>query len=327
MIRRLASRLLLLAVVVLCPVPAQADAAVPRIGVLSAGTPESTAPLLAGLRQGLREHGYVEGTGIAIETRFAHGRFDRLPDLARELIGMPVDVLVTVVTQASIAAKDNTKSTPIVMVGVSDPVEAGLVAGLSRPGGNVTGTSAMNAETARKWLELLRESVPGVRRVAVLWNPTNRIFQMQLIRQTEAAARSLGVELRMFEARDPDSIERAFAALSKERVAGLNVLPDPAFVAHADRIAALAEKARLPSVSGSTAYAEAGGLMAYGPSYPELARAAGGQVARILKGAKPADLPVERPTKFELVINMRTAKQLGVSMPASLLLRADRIIE
>jgi putative ABC transport system substrate-binding protein len=269
----------------------------------------------------------VEGINIAIESRFAHGQFERLPDLARELIGLPVDILVTVVTQASIAAKDNTKTIPIVMVGVSDPVAAGLVAALSRPGGNVTGTSGMNSEMAGKWLELLKELIPGAQRVAVLWNPANRIFQMQLIRQTEAAARALGLELQMLEARDLPSIEKVFAGLSKDRVSALNVLPDPTFVAHAGRIAALAEGARLPSVSGNTVYAEAGGLMAFGPYNPELARSAGAQVAKILKGAKPAELPVELPTKFELLINARTAKRLGVSIPQSLLIRADRVIE
>jgi putative ABC transport system substrate-binding protein len=275
----------------------------------------------------LREYGYVEGTNVVIESRFAHGQFDRLPDLARELIGLPVDVLVTNVTQASIAAKDNTKTIPIVMVGVSDPVASGLISSLSRPGGNVTGTSGMFSEAAGKRLELLNESVPGIRRVAVLWNPANRVFQLQLIRETEAAARLLGIQLQMVEARDLVSIERAFATISRERVSGLNVLPDPTLGAHASKIAALAEKARLPSVSGSGTYADAGGLMSYAPSLPELARISGGYVAKILKGAKPAELPVEQPTKFELVINMKTAKQLGVTIPQSLLARADRVIQ
>ena len=324
---RLAARILLL-VVVLCSFQGQSEAASPLIGVLSPATPESAAPILAALRQGLREHGYIEGTNIAIEYRFAYGQFDRLPELARELIRLRVDVLVTVVTQASIAAKDNTKTIPIVMSGVSDPVGAGLVASLSRPGGNVTGTSGMGFVTAVKGLELLKEVAPGVRRVAVLWNPANRVFQLQLLRETEAAARSMGIQLQLLEARDLESIERVFGTISKERVSGLSVLPDPTFVAYQSRIAALAEKARLPSVSGSfIGYADAGGLMDYGPSYPELARRAAGYVAKILNGAKPADLPVEQATKFELVINLKTAKQLGLTIPQSLLLRADRIIE
>jgi putative ABC transport system substrate-binding protein len=269
----------------------------------------------------------VEGTNIAIEYRFAHQRFERLPDLARELIGLPVDVLVTAVTQASVAAKDNTTTIPIVMAAVADPVGAGLVSSLARPGGNITGTSSMSVATAAKSLELLKEAVPGIRRVAVLWNPANRVFQMQVVRETEAAARSLGIQLQMYEAHDLPSIERAFETISKERVAGLNVLADPTLNTYAPRIAALAAKARLPSVSGIGLYAEAGGLMGYGANFYELYRSAAGYVTKILKGAKPADLPIEQPTKFELVINMKTAKQLRVSLPQSLLVRADLVIE
>jgi putative ABC transport system substrate-binding protein len=326
-IRRLAHPLLLFAVVALSSATAAADAAGPRIGFLSPTTPEGSALVLDGLREGLREHGYVEGTNIAIESRYANGRFDRLPNLARELIALPVDVLVTVVTQATIAARDNTKTIPIVMIGVSDPVASGLVSSLSRPGANVTGTAGMFSDMAGKQLQLLNEAIPGVRRIAVLWNPANRVFQMQLIQETEAAARPLGVELRMFEARDPESIERAFVAISKERVSGLNVLLDPTLAAQGAQIATLAARTRLPSISGSSVFAEAGGLMSYGPSFPELARGAGSYVAKILKGAMPAELPVERPTKFEFVINMQTAKQIGFAVPASLRLRADRIID
>lgn len=317
----------LLLVGVCGPLPVGVHAASARIGLLSAGTPPSTDVVLSGLRAGLREHGYVEGSSIAIETRFAHGKFERLPELARELVSARVDVLVALVTQASIAAKESTKTIPIVMIGVSDPEGAGLVTNLSRPGGNVTGTSAMNSETAGKWMELLKESVPGIQRVAVLWNPANRIFQTQLLRQTEVAARSLGIPLQLFEASDLTSIQRAFAAIAKEQVSGLNILTDPVFVAHAGHIAALAQRAHLPSVSGYTGYADAGGLIAYGPSYFELARSAAGYVAKILKGEKPGELPVERPTKFELAINMKTARQLGLSIPRVLLLRVDRVIE
>jgi putative ABC transport system substrate-binding protein len=327
MIPRLTSRILLLGVIVLSAAHAQSDAASPRIGFLSPGTPEGAAPVLAGLRQGLREHGYVEGTNIAIESRFARDQFDRLPDLARELIGLRADVLATLVTQASIAAKDNTKTIPVVMVGVSDPIASGLVSSLSHPGGNVTGTSGMFSEAAGERLELLSEAVPGIRHVAILWNPTNRVFELQLIRETEAAARPLGIQLQMFEANDLASIERMFATVSKDRASGLSVLPDPTLGALAPRIAALAETSRLPSVGGSSTYAEVGGLIGYGASFRELARNAGGYVAKILKGAKPADLPVEQPTKFELVINMKTAKQLGVTIPQSLRARADRLIE
>ena len=322
-----ACRVLLLAVVALCSATGPAHASGPRIGFLSPGTPESSAAVLAGLRQGLREQGYVDGTNIAIVSRFAGDQFNRLPDLARELIGLPVEVLVTSVTQATIAARDNTKEVPIVMVGVSDPVASGLVADLARPGGNVTGTSGMFSEAAGKRLQLLKEASPGTRRVAVLWNPANRVFQMQVLQETEAAARPLGIELLKFEARDLESLERAFAAISKERVSALNVLPDPTLAAHGARIAAFAARARLPSVSGNSVYADAGGLMTYGPSFHEMARGAGGHVAKIPKGAKPAELPVERPTKFELVINLRTANQIGVKVPPSLQLRADRVVE
>jgi putative ABC transport system substrate-binding protein len=324
---RIASRLLLIVVVVLSLVHAESNATGPRIGFLSPGTPESTAAVLAGLRQGLREHGYVDGMNIAIESRFARDQFDRLPDLARELISLPVAVLVTNVTQATLAARDNTNTIPIVMVGVSDPVASKLVSSLSRPGGNITGTSGMFAEAAGKRLALLNEAVPGMRRVGVLWNPSNRVFQTQMIRETEVAARQLGIQLQMFEATDLASIERAFATISRERISGLNVLPDPTFGAHATKIAALAEKVRIPTVSGSGIYADAGGLMSYAPSLSELARNAGGYVAKILKGAKPADLPIEQPTKFELVINLKAAQQLGVTIPQSLLLGADRVIQ
>jgi putative ABC transport system substrate-binding protein len=327
MIPRPASRILLLAVVLLGSVHGQSDAASPRIGFLTPGTPESTAPVLAGLRQGLRDSGYTEGANIAIESRFANGNFDSLPGLARELISLPVDVLVTFATQASIDAKNNTKTIPIVMLGVSDPIASGLVSSLSRPGGNVTGTSTLFLEASGKRLQLLEEAMPGLQQVAVLWNPANRVFQMQLIQETEVAARRLGITLQLFEARDSESIETAFAAISKERVSGIEVLPDPTLAAHSARIAALAAKARLPSVSGNSVYAEAGGLMTYGPSFPELARSAGRYVAKILRGAKPAELAVERPTKFELVINMKTAKEMGVTIPQSLQLRADRVIE
>lgn len=322
-----ARRMLLLAAVAICLARESAEAAGPRIGFLSPTTPESSAAMLAGLRDGLREYGYSEATNMAIDSRFANDQFDRLPDLARELVVLPVDVLVTVVTQATIAARDMTKTIPIVMIGVSDPVASKLVAGLAHPGGNITGTSGMFSEAAGKRLQLLKEAAPGVQRVAVLWNPGNRVFQMQLIHETEAAARPLGMELQLFEARDLISIEAAFAAISKEHASGLNVLPDPTLGAHGARIAALAQEARLPSVGGGAAYADSGGLIGYGPSLRELARTAGGYVAKILKGAKPADLPVDQASKFELVINMRAAHQLGVSIPPSLRLRADRLIE
>jgi putative ABC transport system substrate-binding protein len=324
---RLVFRLLMLAVIALCSVDAHSDAAIRRIGFLTPGTPETNAPVLAGLRQGLRENGYMEGTNIEIESRFANNRFERLPDLARELIGLRVDVLVTFVTQASLAAKQRTSTIPIVMIGVGDPLGSGLVSSLSRPGANVTGTSGSFVESAGKRLELLKEAVPGVQRVAVLWNPDNTVFQRQVLDQTSAAARALGIELRLFEARGPESIENAFAAIAQQGISAVNVLPDPVLAAHYGRIAAAATKMRLPSVTAISTYAEAGGLLTYGPSFPDMARNAGGYVAKILNGAKVGDLPVEQPTKFELVLNLKTAKHIGIIVPQSMRLRADRLIE
>jgi len=326
LIRRVLSAMLLV-VFALSPFGGRAEAASYRIGFLAPGTPESSAPVLAGLRHGLRENGYVEGTDITIDSRYAYGRFDRLPELAGELVGLPVDVLVTFVTDASIAAKKSSKTIPIVMVGVSDPVSSGLVVSLSRPGGNVTGTSGVFAEGAGRRLQLLKETIPGTRRVAVLWNPENRVFQSQVLKETEAAARTLGLELQIFEAHDAVSIETAFVAIAKHGTAALNVLPDPIFAVHYARIAELALKARLPSVSANGAFAESGGLMAYGPSIPQLGRDAATYVAKILRGAKPADLPIEQSTRFELVINMKAAKQIGITVPQSLKVTADRLLE
>jgi putative ABC transport system substrate-binding protein len=285
------------------------------------------APLLEGFRQGLREQGYREGSNIEIEFRFAKGRFDRLPELAAELVRLHVKILVTAVTQASLAAKRATGTIPIVMIGVADPVGAKLVASLARPGGNVTGNSSISAETAGKSLELLREVLPHVRRVAVLWNPANLAFQSQMLRATEAAARSLEVRLLVLGAQNGGAIDAAFARAVTERAEAVIVLPDPTLAAHARRLATLAIEHHLASVSGDLAYAEAGGLMAYGPSFRELHRSAATYVARILKGARPADLPVEQPTKFQLLVNRRTADQLGLTIPPSLLLRVDRTIE
>lgn len=299
----------------------------PRIGFLAPSSPEGSAFVLEGLRQGLRDHGYAEGTHVTIEPRFANDRFDRLPALARELVDAKVDVLVTFVTQASIAAKQATSTIPIVMLGVSDPVASGLVASLSRPGGNITGASGAFTGLAGKCVQLLREMIPGARRLAVLWNPDNRVFQAQMLDETRASARELGVELLLFEARDAHSIEAALAAMSKQRIPALIVLPDPVFAANWARIAVLATRARMPSVTVSNAYANAGGLMTYGPNLADTARAAAAYVAKILRGAKPAELPIEQPTKFELVINLRTAKQIGLAVPQPLRLRADRLIE
>jgi ABC-type uncharacterized transport system substrate-binding protein len=305
-------------------VAAQQPGKVYRIGLLS---PTSQSPSIEAIREGLRTLGYVEGQNLVIEYRSAEGRFDRLPDFAVELVRLHVDVIVAVVTQASLAAKNATSTIPIVMMAVGDPVGAGLVASLARPGGNVTGTSGMAVEVASKLLELLQQVAARIHRVSVLWNPANEVFQGQMVKATEAAARSMGIQLQMLAARDVKEIDRAFAAMTKGRAEALVVLPDPVFVAQHSRIAVFAARNRLPSVSGSSGYAEEGGLITYGPDFFELGRRTAAYVDRILKGAKPGDLPIEQATKFELAINLKTAKALGLTIPPSLLQRADQVIE
>ncbi len=296
-----------------------------RIGLLSPTTPQALG--VQGFREGLRALGYVEGHNIVVEHRAAEGRFDRLPELAAELVRLRVDVIVAVVTQASLAAKNATKTIPIVMLAVGDPVGAGLVASLAQPGGNVTGTSVQNVEGAGKSLELLKNAIPKLRVVAVLWNPANPVYQAQMVKETEAAARGLGIQLRMLAARDAKEIDRAFAAMTGERAEALTVIADPVFSAQLTRIAALAANGHLPSISAFREYAETGGLMAYWANFSERGRRTAVYVDKILKGAKPADLPVEQPTKFELVINLKTAKALGLTIPQSILARADEVIQ
>jgi putative ABC transport system substrate-binding protein len=304
---------------------AQQPGRVPRIGFLLPYSPGPDARVEA-FRQGLREFGYVEGQNVAIEYRWADGRFEQLPALAEDLVRLKVDVIVAAVTQASLAAKRATGAIPIVMVAVSDPVGSGLVASLARPGANITGTSSMTAEVVGKQLELLKQTVPKISRVAALWNPANPIFQAIQRKETEAAARTLGVQLRIVEARGPDEIESAFATIARERTRALLVLGDPVFRSHRKRIADLAANGRLPTVSGTTEFVDAGGLMAYGPSFTDMNRRAAYYVDRILKGTKPADLPVEQPTKFELIINLKAAKQIGLTIPPNVLARADKVI-
>ena len=303
---------------------AQQPAKTTRVGYL---TPISQPAREQVFRQELRRLGYVEGQNIALEYRSANGSFERLPDLAAELVGLKVDIIVAVVTQAALAAKNATGTIPIVMIGVGDPVGAGLVASLARPGGNVTGTSTVAADVVGKQLELLREMLPKVSRVAVLWNPANPVFQKQQVDEAKAAAAKLNVQLQFVEARTPDELDRALAAIAKQRTDALFVLSDPVFGVHVARITDFAAKHRLPTVSGPREYADAGALMTYGPSFPEAFQRAATYVDRILKGTRPADLPVEQPTKFELVINAKTAKALAVRIPQSLVLRADQVVE
>ena len=306
-------------------VQAQQPGKIARVGFLLPYSPAPDARVEA-FRQGLRELGYVEGQNVTIEYRWADGKFEQLPELAADLVRLKVDVIVTAVTQASLAARQATGAIPIVMVGVSDPVGSGLVASLARPGANITGTSSMTAEVVGKQLELLKETVPRISQVAALWNPANPVFQAIQRKETEVAARALGVQLRILEARGPGDIERAFGAMTSARARALLVLGDPVFNSHRKRIADLALNGRLPAVSGTREFVDAGGLMAYGPSFTEMHRRAAYYVDRILKGTKPADLPVEQPTKFELVVNLKTAKQIGMAIPPNVLARANQVI-
>ena len=307
---------------------AQQTGKVYRIGYLSASSSTTGRTVIEAFRQGLRELGWVEGQNIVIDYRFAEGQYDRLPALAAELVRLKADVIVVSPTQPAVAAKNATGTIPIVMIGAgADPVGQGLVASLARPGGNVTGLSyGVGQEIFGKQLALLKEAVPKVRRVAVLWNPAVSAI-VAAIGEVKVAARSLGMQLQVLEARGPNDFDGAFAAMVKERAGALLVLVDPMFSFHRTRLADLAVKSRLPAVYTNRQPVEAGGLMSYGPSFSDLWRRAAGYVDKILKGAKPADLPVEQPTKFELVINLKTAKALGLTIPPSLLVRADEVIQ
>jgi ABC-type uncharacterized transport system substrate-binding protein len=298
-----------------------------RVGYLGGSPPSPAQPPLNGFVRGLRELGWVEGQNIVIEYRFAEGRYDRLPELAAELVRLKVDIIVTVATPAAVAAKNATATIPIVGISLGDPVGIGLIASLARPGGNVTGLSySVDVALVRKQLELLKEIVPKVRRVAILSNPANP-FHAFATRDVKGAARSLEVQLQLLEARGPTEFDGAFAAMAKERVGALVIVPDQMFQLHGTRLADLVARSRLPAAYGVREYVEAGGLISYGASLPDLWRRAATYVDKILKGAKPADLPVEQPTKFELVINLKTAKALGLTIPQSLLQRADQVIE
>jgi len=270
--------------------------------------------------------GYVEGQNIALEERWADGRYERLPDLAADLVRLNVDVLVTVATPATQAAQQATKTIPIVMTLVSDPVQSGLVVNLARPGGNATGLSFMHPELSRKRLELLKEILPKIARVAVLSNPSNPNTP-PLMRETEAAARAMRVQLQVVEVRDSTQLDGAFAAMIRDRAGALVVTPDSVFLDQRRRIVDLAAKSRLPAMYPWREPVDAGGLMAYGASGPDILRRAAVYVDKIVKGAKPGDLPVEQPAKFELVINLKTAKALGLKIPPAVLARADQVIE
>jgi putative ABC transport system substrate-binding protein len=307
---------------------AQQAAKIARIGYLAtnlAGAPH----LPEAFRQGLRDLGYVEGRNVVIEYRDAEGKFERLPALAAELVALKVDVIVAPTTPAALAAKQATRTLPIVFTVAADPVTSGLVTSLARPGGNVTGSSILTPELVGKWLELLKQAVPGVSRVAVLWHPGGfpERTEKDMLKAAEVAGRALGVQLQLVEARGPEDFDRAFSDMTRTRAGALTVLATTMLLIDRRRLVELAAKNRLPAVYPFREFVDAGGLMAYGPNVADLYRRAATYVDKILKGAKPADLPVEQPTKFELVINVKTARALGLTIPQSLLLRADEVIQ
>jgi len=298
-----------------------------RIGVLSPSNPAATAHLNEAFKQALREHGYVEGQNIILERRYGEGRAERLADVAAELVRIKLDVIVTATDPAIAAVKRETQTIPIVMVNSTDPVGTGFVASLARPGGNVTGLSTISPELSGKKLELLREIVPGLSRVAFIWNSSVKgaVFDYK---ETESAARSLRLQLQSVEVSRAEDLDRAFSAVTNQRAQVLIVqTPNPVLFANRSQVVSFAQRDRLPSMYGQKEFADAGGLMSYGPNIADMWRRAATYVDRILKGAKPADLPVEQPTRFELVINLKAAKALGITIPQSILVRADRVIE
>jgi putative ABC transport system substrate-binding protein len=305
---------------------AQAPTKVRRIGMLSAFSPSETTRWHQAFRLGLRDLGWVEGKNISIEYRYAEGRSDRLPDLAADLVRLKVDVIVTSITSDVVAAQKATTAIPIVMVAGGDPVAIGLVESLARPGGNITGLSQMIAELGGKRLELLKEMVPQLSRVAVLWNPQSASSTLYW-KEIQSPARQLGVQLHSLEVRSPNDFDQAFEDATRARAGALVITGAPVFAANLKRIADFATKSRLPSIYQSSDFVDAGGLVVYGPDRADLYRRAAAFVDKILKGAKPGDLSIELPTKFELVINRKTAKALGLTIPQSLLISADRVIE
>jgi putative ABC transport system substrate-binding protein len=299
----------------------------PIVGLMSFAA-FSDDPAYEAFRGALRDLGYMEGRSVRIEFRTAQGHADRLPTLAEELVQLKADVIVVGNTPAARAVKRATSTIPIVIVS-TDPVASGLVTNLARPGGNLTGLSTMTTELSAKRLQLLKETVPQLARVAVLWNPTTPLapFQSKVIEDLKAAAPSMSIELKIVTVQAPEEFNTAFKDISRAQVQALYLVESPLFYGHRKTLAALALQARLPAIYGTKAYANDGGLMSYGPSNPDLFRRAATYVDKILKGARPADLPVEQPTKFELVINLKTAKALGLTIPPSLLQRADQVIE
>ena len=321
----------ILFVVVLLAVAVVAEAQQPtkmsRIGFIGASSAATSAQNLEAFRQGLRDLHYVEGENMAIEVRWAEGSAQRFPQLIAELIGLKVHVLLVSAAAGALAAKNAGITTPVVFAAVTDPIGYGIIHSLARPGGNITGVAlAVGEGFSGKWVELLKETVPKVSRMAVLRNPSHPVAEV-FLRETQAAGRALGVRLQFFEARDPNQLDTALWRLEKEHDQALIVTPDPLFGTQRKRLFEVIERHRLPTIFHNKEFVDAGGLMSYGPSFPDSYRRAATYVDKILKGVKPADLPVEQPTKFEFVVNLKTAKQIGLTIPQSVLYRADRVLK
>jgi putative ABC transport system substrate-binding protein len=308
------------------PLPARAQQAgkIHKIGFLGGADAKGYAPQMEALWLGLRDHGYIEGKNVVLEERWAESRYDRLPALAAELVGLNVDVIVTQGTPAAFAAKKATPTIPIVMAIVGNPVETGIVESLARPGANITGSSFFWADVVAKRLELMKEAIPSLARAGILLNPDNPAMA-EMLRVVAERARAIKVELRPFNARSLDELDGALG-LAKAQTEALTVIEDGLFLANAKRIADLAIANRLPSI-GFREYCQAGGLVAYGVDFPYIWRQAGILIDKILRGAKPADLPIQQATRFEIVINLKTVKALGLTVPPTMLLRADEVIE
>ena len=297
-----------------------------RIGFLGNSTAALEANLVGPFREGLRDLGYVEGDNVIVEYRWAEGNYERFPALIAELVALNVDVIATAGTPATLALKKAATSIPVVMIAVGDPVGSGIIQSLSRPGGNITGLTSIAPELEGKRLELMKEVLPQISSFAVLWNPSNH-YMIATEQQVQTAARVLGLRMLSLGVQNLDQLERAFATIRKERPDAFNVLADRLFLHNRARIMEFAAQQRLPGVHAYREMVEAGGLMSFGPSYAGMHRQAATYVDKILRGASPADLPIERPAKFELVVNLKTAQALGIEIPPSILLRADQVIE
>jgi len=323
---RLAMALALLLLAALRGAEAQQAAKVPRIGLLMPVSPDAAAANIRGFQEGLRDLGYVEGRSIAFEYRYARGRDDALAGFASELVRLNVDVILTWGTPATRAAKQATATIPIVIGAIADPIGTGIVTNLARPGGNVTGVTSISSQIEVKRLEALKEFRPQIARVATIWNPSNPVSAL-ILKQTQAAAEALRIEILPVGVKSARELDGAFASIRERRPDALSVQPEVFLLDQRTRILAFAAASGIPAVYGYREFVDAGGLMFFGPNWPDLFRRSASYVDRILKGAKPADLPIEQPTKFELVINAKAAKALGLTIPPPLLLRADQIID